>query len=47
MSTFRRWWFRLLWRWEAARRRKELQGLSDHILRDIGLSRNDIDSMFR
>ncbi|HVP09448.1 MAG TPA: DUF1127 domain-containing protein [Burkholderiales bacterium] len=30
-----------------ARLRRELQGLSDHYLRDIGLRRDQIDGMFR
>lgn len=35
---------------EAARMgaiRRELHGMSDHYLRDIGLTRTDIDAMFR
>jgi uncharacterized protein YjiS (DUF1127 family) len=37
-----------LWRWwAAARTRTELRQLSDHALRDIGLRRNDIDSLYR
>lgn len=35
-------------RWWAARRtRQELLGLSDRSLRDIGVSREQIDSLFR
>ena len=30
-----------------ARARRELRGLSDHFLRDIGISRHEIDSLFR
>lgn len=30
-----------------ARARRELRGLSDHFLKDIGLSRHEIDSLFR
>jgi uncharacterized protein YjiS (DUF1127 family) len=30
-----------------ARMRREMQGLSDHYLRDIGLSRHEIDRIFR
>jgi uncharacterized protein YjiS (DUF1127 family) len=32
---------------QMARVRREMQGLSDHYLRDIGLSRNEIDRIFR
>lgn len=40
--------FSALWRWwAAARTRNELHQLSDHALRDIGLRRNDIDSLYR
>jgi uncharacterized protein YjiS (DUF1127 family) len=33
--------------YRAARGRRELHALSDRMLRDIGLSRGDIDSLFR
>jgi uncharacterized protein YjiS (DUF1127 family) len=33
--------------WAAARVRRELHLLSDHTLRDIGLTRDQIDSHFR
>ena len=33
--------------WRAARARNELYGLSDRTLRDIGLRRSDIGSLFR
>ena len=33
--------------WAAARTRTELRALSDHALRDIGLERRQIDSLFR
>ena len=33
--------------WAAARTRAELRALSDHALRDIGLERRQIDSLFR
>jgi uncharacterized protein YjiS (DUF1127 family) len=36
-------WRRLL----AARTRSELRALSDHMLRDIGLERRQIDALFR
>ena len=32
---------------QMAKVRREMHGLSDHYLRDIGLSRNDIDGIFR
>ncbi len=38
---------RLVAAWAAARTRDELRGLSDRTLRDIGLSRAEIDSLFR
>lgn len=38
----------LIWRsWAAARTRSELRALSDRTLRDIGLERGEIDSLFR
>jgi uncharacterized protein YjiS (DUF1127 family) len=33
--------------WMARRARRELDALSDHMLRDIGLRRNQIDALFR
>ena len=33
--------------WAAARTRSELRALSDHALRDIGLERRQIDSLYR
>jgi uncharacterized protein YjiS (DUF1127 family) len=30
-----------------ARARRELRGLSDHFLKDIGITRHEIDSLFR
>jgi uncharacterized protein YjiS (DUF1127 family) len=38
---------RLLQAWAASRSRSELRALSDRTLRDIGLSRGQIDSLFR
>jgi uncharacterized protein YjiS (DUF1127 family) len=38
---------RLLHAWAAARSRTELRALSDRTLRDIGLCRGEIDSLFR
>ncbi|HEX6295826.1 MAG TPA: DUF1127 domain-containing protein [Burkholderiales bacterium] len=38
----------LIWRcWSAARTRSELRALSDRTLRDIGVERGEIDSLFR
>jgi uncharacterized protein YjiS (DUF1127 family) len=33
--------------WAVARTRSELRALSDRTLRDIGLERGEIDSLFR
>lgn len=44
MVTRLRKWFEAL---AAARSRKELHLLSDRMLKDIGLSRREIDYMFR
>ena len=38
---------RLLHAWAASRSRGELRALSDRTLSDIGLSRSQIDSLFR
>jgi uncharacterized protein YjiS (DUF1127 family) len=38
---------RLFKAWRAARARDELRELSDRTLKDIGLSRAQIDSLFR
>ena len=38
---------KLFYAWSAARSRTELRALSDHTLRDIGLSRGEIESLFR
>jgi uncharacterized protein YjiS (DUF1127 family) len=38
---------RLRTAWAAARSRDELRSLSDRTLKDIGLSRGQIDSLFR
>ncbi|HET9351863.1 MAG TPA: DUF1127 domain-containing protein [Burkholderiales bacterium] len=38
---------RLFRAWAAARSRTELRALSDRTLKDIGLSRAEIDALFR
>jgi uncharacterized protein YjiS (DUF1127 family) len=38
---------RLLAAWDAARARRELYALSDRTLKDIGLSRGQINSLYR
>ena len=38
---------RLFRPWAAARSRTELRALSDRTLKDIGLSRAEIDALFR
>jgi len=38
---------RLFKQWRAARARSELHELSDRTLRDIGLNRGQINSLFR
>ena len=40
-------WLSIHRAWTAARARNELLSLSDRTLKDIGLSRNQIDSLFR
>lgn len=44
MTWLWKYWLRLR---AAARTRKELHALSDHLLRDLGLRRSQIDSLFR
>jgi uncharacterized protein YjiS (DUF1127 family) len=43
----RRWWLRFVAARAAARTRKELHALSDHLLRDLGLHRSQINSIYR
>jgi len=38
---------RILAAWAAARSRTELHALSDRALKDIGLTRGEIDTLFR
>ena len=38
---------RLFAAWAAARSRRELHALSDRTLKDIGLSRAEVDALFR
>ena len=38
---------KLLAAWRAARARDELHRLSDHTLKDIGVNRVEIDSLYR
>jgi uncharacterized protein YjiS (DUF1127 family) len=45
--VLRRWWVWLLQLHTAARTRKELHALSDHLLKDLGLDRSRIDSLYR
>lgn len=40
-------WLKIHSAWNAARARNELRALSDRTLKDIGLSRGQIDSLFR
>jgi uncharacterized protein YjiS (DUF1127 family) len=40
-------WLGLLRGWKAARERSELRALSDRTLKDIGLSRGQIEQLFR
>jgi uncharacterized protein YjiS (DUF1127 family) len=43
----RRWWLRFLAARARARARNELHALSDHLLRDLGLHRSQINSLYR
>jgi uncharacterized protein YjiS (DUF1127 family) len=43
-EALRRWWLR---RRALGRTRRELHALSDHLLKDLGLHRSAIDSLFR
>ena len=40
-------WERVARRLQAARTRHQMHAMSDHMLRDIGLRRNEIDCLFR
>jgi uncharacterized protein YjiS (DUF1127 family) len=41
------WWLALLRFRTTAQTREELHALSDHLLKDLGLNRAQIDSLFR
>jgi uncharacterized protein YjiS (DUF1127 family) len=45
--VLRRWWLALLRLRAAAQARRELHALSDHLLKDLGLRRAEIDRLFR
>jgi uncharacterized protein YjiS (DUF1127 family) len=47
MRSLVRLWRRWLEQREQARTRRELNELSDHLLKDVGLRRGAIDSLFR
>jgi uncharacterized protein YjiS (DUF1127 family) len=47
MQTFWHQFLKLLRAWQAARARRELLELSDRTLKDIGVRRGDIESLFR
>jgi uncharacterized protein YjiS (DUF1127 family) len=50
MNLVRALWRRLLGirrEWAAARARRELHALSDHMLKDIGLNRDEVDTLLR
>ena len=46
-QTLSRWGAAYLRRRREARLREEFRGMSDHFLKDIGLTRGQIDQMFR
>ena len=45
-ATLLSFFHKLAQQWRAERTRRELQGLSDHMLRDIGMRRDEIDRRF-
>jgi len=47
METLWRHCLKLLRAWQSARARRELLELSDRTLKDIGVRRGDIESLFR
>jgi uncharacterized protein YjiS (DUF1127 family) len=47
VSILKAWWRRMRHAHAAARTRKELHAASDRLLRDIGLQRDQIDSLYR
>jgi len=46
-QTFATWWREMLRRRRVSETRRELLGLSDHRLKDIGLTRAQIDALYR
>lgn len=47
MKGLRQLWLNIHRAWNATRARNELLSLSDRTLKDIGLSRSQIDALFR
>ena len=47
VSILKGWWRRVRQAHKAARTRRELHAVSDRLLRDIGLQRDQIDSLYR
>ena len=47
LRALRQGWLRLHAAWNAERARNELRALSDRTLKDIGLHRSQIDSLYR
>jgi uncharacterized protein YjiS (DUF1127 family) len=47
VSSLKAWWRRVRQARAAARTRRELHAVSDRLLRDIGLQRDQIDSLYR
>ena len=47
VSILKDWWRRVRQGHKAARTRRELHAVSDRLLRDIGLQRDQINSLYR
>ena len=47
LRALRKAWLRIHAAWNAERARNELRALSDRTLKDIGLHRSQIDSLYR